>query len=89
MKKKVRISVTQSDIKRGIPEKGSVCPIALSIKRKLKLKDFYVLPSAVINGEDNVRIADLPKEARDFIYAFDRNKEVSPFSFDIYIKKIK
>lgn len=88
---KVKIKVTQDDIRNGLKETASLCPIALAAKRSL----------AKIGSMDGVGITiigftanngrqynlDLPNEVTEFIRRFDGDEPVEPFEFQLEIEK--
>lgn len=75
--------MNESDIKNGVRNDGTSCPIALAIKRRL--------PTAT-----NVNVSDLgiwvdgdyvftPVRAEHFVHRFDKGREVQPFRFELRI----
>lgn len=89
------IEVTQRDIDRGAVADCKRCPIARAVARKTHRK-VSVSPSfvhIVRNQGDQVifRTYSLPKEARDFIDAFDWGLKVKypvrPFTFELKLRK--
>ena len=86
---KVRIDVTQDDIKNGESAEPCSCPIALAINRRFPLLagGAYVDVDAVQLGIIGPSV-DLPKEARDFIADIDvllgcDKDDLLPFNFDL------
>lgn len=91
---KVKVEVTQKDIKNGIPQDCGYCPIALAVNRTFpKLNKIYV-DSAEAYAEMDERIvvvSKTSKSCRKFIEKFDEfdelacefQKKVKPFSFVI------
>lgn len=79
----MKIDVTAEDIDNGVPGECGRCPVALAIARKLGLvgAGIRVGPSAVRIRFDGAR--DLPAVARVFVEAFDWDRPVEPFSFEI------
>jgi hypothetical protein len=84
----MKIIVTQNDIDLGAPGSYDECPVALAIKRSLIEQGFSYpvvkIRSCYAEIYDN-EIA-LPNEARDFIAAFDYNKEwlnPKPMEFEL------
>ena len=73
------IQVSKQDITEGKQEDGTLCPVALALKR-LKLVDVLVLGSGICcNG----RYARTPRSVQRFVAAFDSNKPVHPFQFKL------
>lgn len=82
MKIKTKIKVTKKDIKRGEPTDPYSCPIALAVKRTLKVKQVCVTLGLVeFLWKDVEIVAPLPIKAETFIDRFDEELEVEPFSF--------
>jgi hypothetical protein len=88
----VKIRVTRQDIKRGIPESDTCCPIALAIKRKVRHSvrvDFMrevncpVPAFADISRDGRERRYALPNSALGFLQAFDSHEKVYPFTFEM------
>ena len=81
---KFRIKVTVDDISGGYRENCLLCPIARAINRRLDTDDVAVAvtPHYIRVGGNKV---DIPERARRFVVAFDKNRDVSPFSFDLTI----
>jgi hypothetical protein len=74
------INVTQSDIQKGSRNNCVMCPIALAIRRAIPGSAVLVGGKRVdINGKNY----DLPESARKFIYQFDNDTQVIPFSFTL------
>ena len=77
------ITVTLEDIAKG--ERGSACscPIALAIKRATNQR-CHVSPT-LFCFERDLYDKPLPRVAGQFVIAFDGNKPVEPFSFELDI----
>jgi hypothetical protein len=75
------IDITQKDIHLGIKEDGLKCPVSLAINRKT-LTDVHIDKTHLFTER---KIIELPKEVKDFIWQFDNNHEVFPFSFELLI----
>jgi hypothetical protein len=91
-KKKIRINVSQGDINKAMEQKdmnrGKSCPIAQSIIRKNLFKNLDTVTAYFIFYYDRKKKSQtihLPVSAIDFIYKYDNNRKVKPFSFYIYI----
>jgi hypothetical protein len=85
---KIKVKVTADDIKRGVRNSCSLCPIARALKR---VRPAGYKRAAVIAGggwllfrtETKTLMADTPKTARYFISRFDNVKKVKPISFTL------
>lgn len=77
------IEVTAEDIAKGECTDPALCAIALAVARatgsrvQVGTADFALVNEA----DDELAVYDLPLEARVFIYAFDNNHTVGPFTF--------
>lgn len=88
----VTVHVTQKHIDEGKIGQCKRCPIALGIKEIFPALDVQVgktavhidVPPAVLR--DTYRYARIPKEAEDFISAFDQGVNVKPFSFPLDVR---
>ena len=80
------VSVTATNIKRGKPEQGGCCPIALAVKSLLLKKRSVIRVFAdFVRFNRVIGHANLPKSARTFIRRFDRARPVGPFKFTLNI----
>lgn len=81
--------ITTEDIKKGRTGSCSGCPIALSAKRHFPTlvcevtsdELYFALPGGGTAG----KYFRLPHAAELFIWAFDRQKPVEPFDFEMEI----
>ncbi len=76
------IQVKQEHIDNGRPNNCKYCAIALA------LSDAFDEPCTCgINfcGPEH-RLYKVPQNVRDFIFRFDDNQQVNPFSFELYYK---
>lgn len=91
---RLKISVTAQDIQRGKHENIKRCPVARAIRRALKGRRVYVAvePGYVVLGAFHranwdsmidARTITLPLRVRQWVWDFDGNKPVKPFSFTI------
>lgn len=85
---KVKINVTQDDIDKGQINNCNLCPIALAIKRILKINSYNtIFVSSVIkllrywNMEIQKYEVISPRSVKRFIQRFDQGKSVKPFNF--------
>jgi hypothetical protein len=88
---KVHFYVTQKDLKKGIKYNCDKCPVARSIKRRLKHRNIIyiaVTPSFVtfICSDSTVVTNPLPEKVRDFIINFDNMGKHSVKSFRFYLE---
>lgn len=84
MAEKVKVRVTNEDIRRGRPGNCEKCPIALAICREMGCE---VGSGEVIVEEDEVVIRGsryvMPDEAAKFMCRFDLREEVMPVEFEL------
>lgn len=89
---KLEIRVLPTNIRRGVPMSYDSCPIALAVKRELRLRgDDYAEVGCgeicIMSGSSPEPVAtyQLPKEANDFVGDFDDQDmprcEFKPFTF--------
>lgn len=88
-----KINVTAADIKNGIKQSSSNCPVALAIKRALKRKplDMKLKYISLRSYHGSVYYNlyctfDFPDKVTKQIRLFDNGKKIKPFSFTIDIK---
>jgi hypothetical protein len=85
------IDVTQDDIDNGVPSISTKCPIALAAQRQFVVDGAVVEVShhslsvyAFREGEGWVWTEHrLPLSARAWISAYDKHRDVLPFSFEV------
>lgn len=84
---KIKIRVTQKDIKEGKKLAEFDCPVSLAMQRTFKAECVEVSnmrADAFACGKGRKDLAfSLPQEARLFISKFDNDVEVKPFSFTL------
>lgn len=91
--RKVKLKITDSNIKNGIPADPANCPIANAIKSKFKgLAYVSVLADRAIislkgNKNASTYSSHLSKEASQFVKNFDRGVKVRPFKFELVLNK--
>lgn len=81
-----RIEVTSGHIRRGEQQNSCACPIALAIKEQWPglVTEIEVLMEAVnVDVPGGVYHAEMPRNAGNFVEAFDFGTEVAPFSFEL------
>jgi hypothetical protein len=80
----VTIRVTNKDIKKGVPENGARCPIALACLRRLNHQVHVTEEEIDLIGDGSI---DTPRIAARFIERFDdldeKHRPVKPFSFKL------
>lgn len=79
LRAKLKIEVSREDIQRGIPKSACYCPIALALKRAFPNSHIKVTGTLFIDG----RRFSLPAICNTFMGAFDTNKAVEPFEFEL------
>lgn len=86
------VTVTQKHIDKGVRGACAACPIALALTAQHKDRGRWgvgcgkVWTYDLVDGEArNTRFYELPKPAREFINAFDGNKPVAPFTFELEV----
>ena len=80
---KIRIRVTEKDIREGDRFKTNSCPIARAMKRKLRYASVDCFGYRLWN---NGRIHRFPKSnIGSWITSFDIGRQVLPFSFTIEV----
>jgi len=90
----IKLKITKTNIKNGIPVNPGHCPIANSIMETVK-NAYYVrvLPSEaaikVRNGKSVTTYrSKLPEKANNFIRKFDDSQKVKPFAFTLNLNKV-
>ena len=86
----VDIAVTQEDIDNGIRGSGSMCPVALAVRRRTGDINVSVYSRGVLFfNRSSSLVAQLPSTARAFISAFDSGALpkalLCPFTFQMDI----
>ncbi len=82
---KKTIEVTQEMIDEGDKGMCQNCPIALALNQALFVNDISVLRTRFYRVRNVDCVGNLPFEAQNFIEDFDRDKKVSPFSFEVEV----
>lgn len=81
---KLEVKVTRSHIKCGIPQKCRYCPVALAMMNISGVEFPQVFSDRIIFLYKRKSMnADLPRDARDFVVAFDSLDLVSPIAFTL------
>ena len=75
------VEITQDDIDNGYRNHHKRCPLSLAVKRKLNRTDVSVHARRLYVGTE---VYDIPRAARNWLYAFDTNQPVSPITFNIF-----
>jgi hypothetical protein len=83
---KTTINVTQEHIDKGKKGKCRECPIALAVQEKcISEISVGVISGAIFFDDDSHPASEMAVEAIRFVWAFDLNGKVEPFSFDLDI----
>ena len=80
---KLKIIVTEEDIRKGSRGQADTCPIAYATCRALGVNRVYVDSEYLCYATDS---CSLPDEATEFIRRFDTGMKVKPFEFEIEIQ---
>lgn len=80
----IKVSVTATDIRLGVPENPKSCPIARAISRCAPRYYVAVAPDAIYVANHVYKPSDTVQK---FIYDFDRENRVKPFKFTLSKKK--
>lgn len=75
------IEVTQEDIHKDKRVECYLCPVALAMKRTFGRK-WGISQTFFASGDI---VVDCPIEAKGFIFAFDCEQKVKPFTFELEI----
>ena len=81
---KVKIEVTEEDIKNGERWMADKCPVALALNRKIN--DFNYVLYDLFETHDS-RVYDVPESVGKFILKFDKTRKGKPFKFIIDVPK--
>lgn len=82
----LKIEVTKEDIKNGWKISPRNCPVAKAIQRLLPTASVGLGTLYLNEGNDKYILPDCVSK---FILAFDRDQEVSPFSFELNLEECK
>jgi hypothetical protein len=83
----VYVNVSMSDIIFGDRCAASHCPVAYALRRQFGTTRVSVLPhSARVMLAKDIHYYNLPKEAAEFIMAFDAGQYVKPISFTMVLQ---
>lgn len=77
--KKIKVTVTKEDIRRGIREDPESCPIARAVRRATGRR--FVAVDEAITFDSTREVYNLTPQADQFINDFDRGDNVKPFKF--------
>lgn len=84
---KINIFVTKEDIKNGLKKSCECCPIARSVKRRLKQGVKIEVGVTRLFLTELLYSAPLSINAREFLLNFDDEKKVKPFRFQLNLPK--
>lgn len=87
----LHIRVTEDDLDKGYPKNPRACPISLAVNRTLAEHHSYAQVMTFstyvrirsYNEIVAVRYGPLPQRAQDFVHAYDLDRPVKPFEFDL------
>lgn len=83
----MKIRVTRADIRKGVRDSYTKCPIARALKRHKiyfeEINEGMVIQNYHEDGEEDGRGIDLPRRACNFISDFDAGNKVKPFTFNL------
>lgn len=82
----VDVNVTDDDIKKGIRGSSCYCPVALAIKRELKITQVVGVTTRFVYTTDSS--CKLPEYVGDFIRNFDIGYNVDPIKFRLTFSRI-
>lgn len=80
------INVTAEDIENGVALSCKHCPVSVALRRISGAYWAHTDQTEIRIGKNDVLKSDsypTPKEVKEFITAFDRDKEVAPFTFQL------
>jgi hypothetical protein len=91
---RVVINVTQADIRKGVPQSPSGCPIAGAVRRTLAIpqdEKLFVFPPSTDMGEWAVSLPTatgtqdvrLPRKAANRALRYDETGKMQPFDFTL------
>jgi hypothetical protein len=83
---KYHVSVTAIDICSGIRGDGSACAVTLALKRALDIDRAEVTDRHIRVG---ALCGDGPESINAFIQAYDDNRDVEPFEFDLELDPVE
>ena len=83
---KYHITVTQQDILCGVRGDGSACAVAVALNRALDIDSAEVSDRHIRVG---ALAGDGPESINAFIQAYDDNRDVEPFEFDLELDPIE
>lgn len=83
--RKLKVTVTAHDIKKGVARSRNYCPIARAIRRAIHYKNNVQVNGIIARIEAKYTCltknkADLPLKATRFIRDFDGGAKVKPFT---------
>ncbi len=78
----VKVDVTEEDITRGVRGSCTACPVALALRRATGT-NWASVDDSVMESAHSFNRAETPPEVVKFIYLFDAQGRVEPFSFEV------
>lgn len=85
---RVRIEVTENDIRHGIRGSVNHCPVALAVRREGYDASVGVSLVSIYQGSRVVAHAELPPEVRRWVRDYDWKQPVGPISFDLELPEL-
>jgi hypothetical protein len=86
--RKLRVQVTERDVRRGETGSISSCPVARAVRRELDWKRTVVVGGSFLDV-GCYETAELPEAVRKFIRLFDFHGEGKPFSFSVTLRPLR
>jgi len=83
---KYHVAVTSQDIACGVRGDGSACAVTLALKRALDIDSAEVTDRHIRVG---ALCGDGPEAINAFIQAYDDNRDVEPFEFDLELDPLE
>lgn len=95
---RVKVSVTENDIRRGLRNDASHCPVARALYRRFRVHgkgvamlvdvgDGQLLLNRIYTDTDTITAVlheDMPVSVQKFVDAFDAGRSVKPFTFSVH-----
>jgi hypothetical protein len=81
----MKITVTEEHIRNGKPNDPYACPIAKAMRDNFPGAYISVHKTFATYWKGFKKRMSLPHKVQDIIYAYDRNKGMTPFEFELNI----
>lgn len=79
----MKITVTQEDIDKGLPNRCYECPVSLAVKRALGARDVSVSWTITAHVDGEILKFNKTDPITRFVAAFDARQPVQPFEFEL------